>query len=62
MKCPKGKKEYHDKAKIGRYYCKRCGSVSKKKRDFCKSKKIKNEEDLQQIEELISNGKYEKAA
>lgn len=39
MSCLKGKKE--DKSKPGRFTCKKCGGVSKKKEHVCKPKKIK---------------------
>lgn len=40
MGCLGGKSEH--KAKPGRYRCKRCGAVSKKKDRVCKPKKIKH--------------------
>ncbi len=39
MGCLKGKSEA--KAKPGRYRCKKCGAVAKKKDRLCKGKKIK---------------------
>jgi len=39
MSCRKGESEH--KAKPGRYRCKRCGAVSKKKEHICKPKKLK---------------------
>lgn len=38
MGCLKGKSE--SKEKPGRYRCKKCGAVSKKKGRLCKAKKI----------------------
>ena len=43
MDCRKGESEH--KAKPGRYQCKQCGAVSKKKTHVCKPKKIKNRGD-----------------
>lgn len=40
MSCLKGKKK--NKPKPGRYKCKSCDAVSKKKKDLCKPKKIKS--------------------
>ena len=40
MGCLKGKPEA--KAKPGRFKCKKCGAVSKKKGHLCKPKKIKD--------------------
>jgi hypothetical protein len=40
MDCRKGESEH--KAKVGRYRCKQCGAVSKKKSHVCKPKKIKD--------------------
>ena len=40
MSCLKGKSE--NKPKEGRYTCKKCGAVSKKKGHICKPKKIKD--------------------
>jgi len=37
--CLKGKSEAKDKK--GNFICKKCGSVSKKKKHLCKPKKIK---------------------
>ncbi len=39
MSCLKGKKEA--KEKPGNYRCKKCGALSKKKKELCKSEKIK---------------------
>ncbi|MEA2067791.1 MAG: hypothetical protein U9P12_01205 [Verrucomicrobiota bacterium] len=39
MSCLKGKSE--DKPKPGRFECKKCDAVSKKKSRLCKPKKIK---------------------
>ena len=39
MGCLKGKDEA--KRKVGRFECKNCGAVSKKKSHVCKPKKIK---------------------
>lgn len=39
MSCLKGKSE--NKPKEGRYICKKCDAVSKKKGHLCKPKKIK---------------------
>jgi hypothetical protein len=39
MNCLKGKAE--SKAKPGRFKCKKCGAVSKKKNHLCDPKKIK---------------------
>lgn len=41
MSCLKGKSE--DEAKPGRYECKKCGAVSKKKDRVCKPKKLKKD-------------------
>ena len=43
MDCRKGESEH--KAKPGRYQCKQCGAVSKKKTHVCKHKKIKDRGD-----------------
>ncbi len=40
MGCREGESE--NKPKPGRYQCKQCGAVSKKKDHVCKPKKIKN--------------------
>lgn len=42
MGCQKGK--HKAKAKPGRYRCKKCGAVAKKKRPLCKPKKIDKDE------------------
>jgi len=39
MSCLKGKKEA--KEKPGNFVCKKCGAVSKKKKEICKAIKIK---------------------
>ena len=39
MGCLKGKSK--NKPSPGRYQCKQCGAVSKKKKDVCKGRKIK---------------------
>jgi hypothetical protein len=39
MSCLKGK--FEAKAKAGRFRCKACGAVAKKKAHLCKPKKIK---------------------
>ena len=39
--CLKGKSKF--KSKSGNYECKKCGAVSKKKKDVCKPKKIKED-------------------
>jgi len=41
--CRKGK--HGKKGKPGRYQCKQCGAVSKKKRHVCQPKKIKDRRD-----------------
>ena len=41
MMCLKGESEHNPKP--GRYRCKNCGAVSKKKGRICKPKKIKDE-------------------
>ena len=41
MGCLKGKSE--NKPKPGRYVCKKCGTVTKKKKHACKPKKIKTQ-------------------
>ena len=41
MSCRKGKPK--EKPKLGRYRCKDCGAVVKKKRDVCEPKKVKKE-------------------
>jgi hypothetical protein len=41
--CLSGKKEA--KAKPGRYKCKNCGAVSKKKKRICEPKKIKKKKE-----------------
>ena len=41
MGCRKGKKK--KKPSPGRYQCKRCGAVSKKKKGVCKGRKIKKD-------------------
>jgi len=40
MTCREGESE--NKSKPGRYRCKQCGAVSKKKSHVCKPKKIKD--------------------
>jgi len=38
--CLKGKSE--NKPKAGRFQCKKCGAVTKKKKNICKPEKIKD--------------------
>ncbi len=45
MACRKGKSE--KKPKGGRFKCKKCGAVSKKKGGICKPKKLKKQEDAE---------------
>lgn len=40
MSCLKGKSE--NKPKDGRFKCKKCGAISKKKDHLCKPQKLKN--------------------
>lgn len=42
MGCLKGKNK--NKPKTGRYKCKKCEGVSKKKKDVCKPEKIKKDD------------------
>ena len=42
MSCRKGKPK--EKPKLGRYRCKDCGAVVKKKSDVCEPKKVKKNE------------------